>query len=48
MNKAEIDIIIMSLNSIISLLTTLDPALAQNKVVADLQAAISTLQALGI
>ena len=48
MTKTEIDIIIMSLNSIISLLTTLDPALAQNKVVVDLQAAIATLQSLGI
>ncbi len=48
MNKTEIDIIIMSLNSVISLVTALDPALAQNKVVQDIQAAITALQALGI
>jgi hypothetical protein len=48
MNKAELDIIIGTLTAVINMLVALDPALGQNKIIADLQAAIVALQALGI
>lgn len=48
MNKAEIDIIIMSVTTLIGLLTTIDPALNDNKVIQDLKSAIVSLQALGL
>lgn len=48
MNKTEIDMIITTLTAVISLLTALDPAIGQSKVVQDIQAAIASLQALGI
>ena len=48
MNKVEIDMIIGVLTSVISLLTSIDPALGQNKIVMDIQAAISALQSLGL
>ena len=48
MDKASIDVIICIINSIIKLVESLDPAIAQNKVVVDLQKAIETIQALGL
>jgi hypothetical protein len=48
MNKAEIDIVIGILKSIITLVEVVDPQAAQNKVVIEVQNVINTLQALGL
>lgn len=47
-SKIEIDLIIGCLNTVINMLISIDPNAAQNKVVIDIQAAIASLQALGI
>ena len=48
MNKPEIDIMIGVLKSLITLAETLEPNLAQNKFIADINTAIAGLQALGL
>ena len=48
MDSAGIVAITGIISSIISLIEKLDPTLAQNKVLEDLQKAISTLQSLGL
>lgn len=48
MNKVEIDILIGVLKSLISLAETLDPNVAQNKFIIEVNNAIAALQALGL
>lgn len=48
MNKAEIDILIGIVKSLISFAEVLDSNLAQNKLVKDLNESIAALQALGL
>ena len=48
MNKAEVDLLIMTVNSLINLVTFIDPALGDNKAIQDLKSALTSLQALGL
>lgn len=48
MNKVEIDIMIGVLKSLIKLAETLEPNLAQNKFIQEINTAIAALQALGL
>lgn len=47
-NKIEIDMVIAMINSLIVLIETYNPSLGKNPVIAELQNAISALQALGL
>jgi hypothetical protein len=47
-SKAEVDLLIGVLNSILAMLEGIDPNLAQNKIVMDIQSAIKSLQAIGL
>ncbi len=47
-NKAEIDLLLGVLNSVLEMLEGIDPALAQNKIVLDIHSAIKSLEALGL
>ena len=47
-SKAEIDLLLGVLNSVLAMLEGIDPAIAQNKVVLDIQSAIKSLQAIGL
>lgn len=46
--KLQVDMIIGILNSLLAALLALDPALQNNKVIAELQNVIAALQALGL
>jgi len=48
MNKAEVDMIIVAIKSALTVFETLDPSAANNEIVKDLNAAISTLEAMGV
>jgi hypothetical protein len=47
-NKVEIDVIIGILNSVISLVESIDPESAKNPVVVQIQNAIKVIQGLGL
>lgn len=47
-SKAEIDILLGALGSLLSMLESIDPALASSKAVIDIKAAIGALKGLGL
>lgn len=48
MNTAEIALVIGALKSLISLIEAFKPSLATNKVVIEIQSAITALEAMGL
>lgn len=48
MNKTEIDMIILALQSALTVFETIDPSAANNQVVKDINNAISLLQTMGL
>ncbi len=47
-SKAEIDTLIGVINSVLKLIESLDPALMNNRIILDINAALDSLQKMGL